>query len=140
MKLTKLADYAVRAVVHLGCKKPGELATTEEIAEANMIPRPFLSKVMQSLCRGGIAVAHRGKSGGFTLARKGNEITVRQIVEAVEGPIQLNRCLIMSALCERDAYCGAHGVWKEAQDALLKVLDRHTVAAIAKKQSNSLTK
>ncbi|MBE9536671.1 MAG: Rrf2 family transcriptional regulator [Proteobacteria bacterium] len=138
MKLTKLADYAVRAVVHLGGKKPGELATTEEIAGANMIPRAFLAKVMQALCKGGLVVGHRGKSGGFALARAGKEITVRQIVEAVEGPIQLNRCLVMTALCERDAYCGAHGVWREAQDAILKVLDSHTVADMAKKQEENL--
>lgn len=140
MKLTKLADYAVRAVVHLGGKKPGELATTDEISVANMIPRAFLAKVMQALCKGGLVVAHRGKSGGFALAKDGKDITVRQIVESVEGPIQLNRCLVMTALCERDAFCGAHSVWREAQDALLGVLDKHNVADIAKKQAENLTK
>ena len=140
MKLTKLADYAVRAVVYLAGKKPGEITTTEEISEANMIPRPFLAKVMQALCKSGLVVGYRGKAGGFTLARSGEKITIRQIVEAVEGPIQLNRCLVRTALCERDAYCGVHPVWREAQVALLKVLDSYTAAGMAKKQAESLTR
>ena len=134
MKLTKLADYAVRAVIHLAAKEMGELATITEIAETQSIPRSFLAKVMQALSRAGIVRTHRGKTGGFSLVEKPQDITIRQIVEAVEGPIILNRCLVRQGECDRDIFCGAHPVWREAQEALVAVLDSYTAADMAKKQ------
>ncbi len=140
MKLTKLGDYAVRGVVHLAMKEPGETATLHDISSAEHIPPSFFAKVMQSLARGGIVVAHRGIKGGYSLARSAEEITVRDIVEAVEGPIILNRCLVREGECDRDLYCGAHAVWWEAQDALVAVLDRHTAKMLAERQKKQIKK
>jgi len=140
MKLTRLADYAVRAVVHLAAKKNGEIATIAEIAERQEIPSSFLAKVMQSLSRGGIVKAHRGKTGGFTLLDAPENVTIRMIVEAVEGPIILNRCLARPGECSRDVFCGAHPVWREAQSALFSVLDKYTAAEMAKQQLANLEK
>lgn len=140
MKLTKLADYAVRAVVHLASVDTGAVATTVDIAEANAIPGPFLAKVMQALARGGLVHAHRGKGGGFSLLKNPHNISIRDIVEAVEGPIILNRCVMRNQLCERDVFCGAHPVWIEAQEALVNVLDSYSVAHMAERQKANLTK
>ena len=138
MKLTRLADYAVRAVIHLAAKEAGELATISEIAEKQAIPQSFLAKVMQALTRGGIVRAHRGKTGGFSLFNRAEDVTIRQVVEAVEGPIILNRCLSRQGECERDIFCGAHPVWREAQEALTKVLDSYSAADMAKSQLSNL--
>ena len=138
MKLTRLADYAVRAVIHLATKDEKELATIAEIAESQAIPQSFLAKVMQALSRAGIVRAHRGKTGGFSLMERAEHITVRNIVEAVEGPIILNRCLARQGECERDVFCGAHPVWREAQEALVKVLDSYSAADMAGKQLDNL--
>lgn len=138
MKLTRLADYAVRAVIHLATKEVGELATIAEIAERQSIPQSFLAKVMQALTRGGIVRAHRGKTGGFSLFNKAEDVTIRQVVEAVEGPLILNRCLLRQGECDRDIFCGAHPVWLEAQEALVKVLDSYSAADMAEKQLSNL--
>jgi len=140
MKLTRLADYAVRAIVHLATKSDGEMTTIAEIAERQGIPASFLAKVMQALSRGGIVNAHRGKSGGFSLVDAPENVTIRMIVEAVEGPINLNRCLLKPGECDRDFFCGAHPVWREAQDALFAVLDKYTAAEMAKSQIENIRK
>ena len=140
MKLTRLADYAVRAIVHLATKKDGEMTTIAEIAEHQGIPSSFLAKVMQALSRGGIVRAHRGKSGGFSLVDEPENITIRMVVEAVEGPINLNRCLTKPGECDRDTFCGAHPVWREAQNALFTVLDKYTAAEMAKNQLSNIRK
>jgi len=131
MKLNRLADYAVRAVVCLASKKGGTITSTAVIAKEQEIPPSFLAKVMQTLARGGIVKVHRGKSGGFSLASDGKTITVKNIVEAVEGPIILNRCLDRPSDCSRDTFCGAHAVWIEAQQALIDVLDKYNAADLA---------
>jgi len=140
MKLTRLADYAVRAVIHLASKQNKEKATISEIAKEQNIPQSFLAKVMQNLTRGGLVIAHRGKMGGFYLAKDAKEITIRTVVEVVEGPIILNRCLIKPGECERDVFCSAHTVWIEAQEALAEVLDRYSMEDLLKMQRKNLMK
>ena len=137
MKLNRMADYAVRAVICIA-QKGGNITTTALIAEEQGIPPSFLAKVMQNLNRGGIVKVHRGKSGGFSLAHDANDITVKTIVEAVEGPIVLNRCLDRPSDCNRDSFCGAHGIWIEAQKALTSVLDKYNVAELAEKEKERM--
>lgn len=140
MKLTKLGDYAVRGVVHLATMENGKTATLNEISSAENIPSSFFAKVMQSLARAGLVNAHRGIKGGYSLAKNADEITVRAIVEAVEGPILLNRCLGGKNDCDRDYFCGTHPVWREAQKALFKVLDSYTAKNLADLQKKSARK
>ncbi len=138
MMLTRLGDYAVRAVIHLALKGNEKLTTLTDIAVSEDIPRSFLAKVMQVLCKAGLVKAYRGKNGGFALALNASDITIRDVVEAVEGPITLNICLRRKGECERDVFCAAHPVWQEAQDALVSVLDQYTVEMIAKKQKTQV--
>jgi Rrf2 family protein len=134
MKLTMTGDYAVRALVYLATKKAGEISTTAGIAREQDIPPSFLAKVMQSLARTAIVKTRRGKAGGFSLVGDGSNISLLNVVEAVEGPIFLNRCLTKISDCNRDSFCPSHQVWKEAQSALINVLDKYTVLEIAGKQ------
>jgi len=138
MTLTRLGDYAVRAVIHLALKGNGELATLTDIAVSENIPRSFLAKVMQVLCKAGLVKAYRGKNGGFALALNASEITIKNVVEAVEGPMTLNICLRRKGECERDVFCATHPVWQEAQDALASILDKYTIETLAKKQKTQV--
>ncbi len=140
MTLTRLGDYAVRAVIHLAMKNNGDLATLTDIALHETIPRSFLAKVMQGLCKVGFVKAYRGKNGGFALAVNAADITIRDVVEAVEGAIRLNICLTRKGECKRDVLCAAHPVWQEAQNALLGVLDKYTIEALAQRQKKNLSK
>lgn len=128
LQLTRDAEYAVRAVVFLASQPEGKVSLISEISESQEVPRSYLSKIMQVLSRAGLVKSKRGAKGGFVLGRPADSITLRQTIEAVEGPIFLNVCLVKKGECHRDSFCPVHPVWKEAQKKLMDVLDSKTLA------------
>jgi Rrf2 family protein len=136
MQLTRAADYAVRVMVHLATLPPGKRAFLPELAEATATPESFLSKVMQALARAGLISSRRGKLGGFTILPRGREATMREVIEAIDGPIRLNACLNGGKDCERKSWCPAHPVWARAQRAMTDVLMSVTVQAMASRVVN----
>lgn len=132
LQLTRDGEYAVRALLHLASQAPGELSLIKDIAEKQEVPKSYLSKIMQHLARAGLVQSRRGARGGFYLARPAGEITLRQAIEAVEGPIFLNVCLIRKGECHRDELCPVHLVWKEAQMKLFEILDGKTMDELVK--------
>ncbi|MGJ5816284.1 RrF2 family transcriptional regulator [Paludibaculum fermentans] len=131
MQLTRAADYAVRVMLHLATVPVGGRVTLTEFANFGDAPEAFLSKVLQALTRAGLTLSHRGVSGGYTLAKPAESITLLDVVEALEGPLQLNACIGPEGFCGRSDWCSVHVVWQEAQDALTAVLRAHTIAALA---------
>ncbi len=132
LQLTRDGEYAVRAVVFLASQPEGKVSLINEIAEVQEVPKSYLSKIMQHLTRAGLVKSRRGARGGFTLARPADSITLREAIEAVEGPIFLNVCLIRKGECHRDDFCPVHPVWKEAQKKLMEVLESKTLADLVK--------
>jgi Rrf2 family protein len=131
MQLTRAADYAVRIMIHLAALPPGSRPNRAALAVAGDIPEHFVAKILQSLARAGLIDSQRGMNGGFTLAREPEEVTLLEIVEAIEGPTRLNVCLIPGDSCGRKAWCPAHMAWAEAQEAMTSVLRRFTIAKLA---------
>jgi Rrf2 family protein len=82
--------------------------------------------------KAGVVRSHRGAKGGFSLARPAAEITIKDVVEAIEGPIHLNVCLVAPGECSRDKVCPMHLVWEEAQEKMMGVLSRANFADLAK--------
>jgi Rrf2 family protein len=123
MQLTRAADYAVRVMVHLAGQPPQTRLSLTALARATGAPESFLSKVMQALARGALIASQRGHAGGFAIAPRGRHASMRAVIEAVDGPIQLNLCLGPGASCTRRATCPAHPVWTMAQQAMLAVLE-----------------
>lgn len=130
LQITRDGEYGVRAVLFLAGRPEGSLSLISEISEAQEVPKSYLSKIMQHLVRAGLVKSRRGAHGGFFLAKRPEEITLRQAIEAVEGPIFLNVCLIRKGECHRDDLCPVHQVWKEAQARLFEVLDGKTMAEL----------
>lgn len=130
LQITRDGEYGVRAILYLAGQPSGSVSLISEIAEAQEVPRSYLSKIMQHLVKSGLVKSRRGAKGGFFLAREPHEITVRQAIEAVEGPIFLNICLIKKGECHRDEFCPVHLVWVEAQRKLFEVLDGKTMAQL----------
>jgi Rrf2 family protein len=89
--ISKTAEYALRAMAHLG-RNDGEYLTTRAIAEATRIPPSYLSKVLRSLVRAGIIAAQRGQGGGHTLARSPDRITILDIINAVDPIRRIDEC------------------------------------------------
>jgi Rrf2 family protein len=131
MQLTRAADYAVRVMIHLATLPAHQRARLPTLAHATAAPQSFLSKVLQGLCRAGLIVSQRGQSGGFEILPPGREASIRDVIEAIDGPIRLNVCLLSGASCHRKTCCPAHPVWVKAQEAMLEVLDTATVAELA---------
>lgn len=134
MEITRQADYAVRAMVHVGRLPLGSRVSTATISEAEKIPLPFLTKVIAHLVRSGLVTTNRGMGGGVSVARAPQEITLLEILEAIEGPILLNRCLQREGMCEIEHRCPVHDVWAKIQHSLVKQLGSVTVSELVHKQ------
>ena len=123
MRLTRGSDYAMRGIVYLAKQPRGTVCLVSDVAEAQGVPESYLAKIFQDLSRSGLVVSHRGAKGGFALARDPDRITLRQVIEATEGPIALSPCLDERVGCELSEVCEVHLILAEAQAQLLKVLD-----------------
>ena len=122
MQITRQADYAVRAVLHLARAGNSERSATSLIAKEQNIPPSFLAKIISQLSIAGLLHTSRGARGGVTLAREPGEITLLEVVEAIDGPIQLNECVTNEGVCTFEANCPIRPVWCDAQDELVKRL------------------
>ena len=131
MQLTRAADYAVRVMVYLATLPAGERALLPALAEATGAPESFLSKVLQALSRARLISSHRGQTGGFEILARGRKASMREVIEAIDGPLFLNVCLISGESCARKQWCPAHPVWAQAQRAMLEVLSSAVIADLA---------
>lgn len=130
MQLTREGDYAVRVMVELA-GAPGSVVPGKVIRVRQAIPQAYLAKIVQALRRAGLVRTWRGAGGGVTLALSPERVTLCQVIEAVEGPIALNRCVIEPGTCPRDRFCPVYPVWQRVQALLLRELEGVTMAELA---------
>src|SRR5438128_11898190 len=122
MQVSRKIDYALRAVIHLANEETSARAcSVGEIAERERVPRRFLEKIVQELIHKGLVRSQRGPHGGYLLARPATELTFRDVIEAVEGPISLNACVGDHAGCFLMGACGMERVWREGQRRVLEL-------------------
>jgi len=115
---------------YLAERPVGTISSLHDVGHERDIPESFLAKIFQSLVHGGLVVSQRGARGGFSLARPPAEISVREVIEAVDGPIALNGCVLWPDDCRRSADCRMHDVWMLAQRRMMDVLDGVTLAEL----------
>lgn len=140
MKVTAKADYAVRAVAELG-DADGALVKADRIAEAQDIPRHFLDNILTELRRAGIVSTRRGADGGSRLARPAKEISIADVMRAVEGPLAAVRETRPEQLLYEGPAERLPEVWIAVRAALRSVLERVTVAdLVAGKLPRSVAK
>ena len=120
MLVTREADYAVRCVVEVA--RTGRTSAAQ-VARVQGISPTFLGKIVQSLARAGILATRRGVGGGIALAKPVTDITLLQVIEAVEGPLCINECLQSPARCGHVQECPAFPFLCEAQARLRETLD-----------------
>ncbi len=131
IRISRRADYAVRTMIAVAAGEEGTFVPAPQIGQQMLIPQPFLVKVIGDLKRGGLVQTVTGRSGGLALARPAAAINLREIIEAVEGPIMLNVCLLRPGECPRDRVCPAHPVWAHIQRVLCRELDAVSLASLA---------
>ena len=131
MEISRRTDYGVRVILDLASQPASVRASTQEIAERQHIPSPFLAKIVSQLSLAGLVTTYRGAGGGVTLAREASEISLLEVIEALEGPVQLNRCLIEPDACPSNSHCPVHDIWAKAQGELISLLEVTTFDELA---------
>lgn len=129
-QVIRRTDYSLWALIYLA-QQGGRIVQREEIAAVLGVPSESLALALKNLARMRLLRSFRGTGGGFQLGRPAKEITLRHIVEAVEGQIVLNRCLIDAGSCDRQPLCKVHDVWLDVQSKMNRVLESYTVEQLA---------
>jgi Rrf2 family protein len=130
MQITRASDYAVRVLIYLAGLPFSSTVRQSELAKATEVSGHFLSKVLQQLVRAGLIRSQRGSGGGYALAVPAASVSLLDVVQAMEGPVQLNQCIEEGPSCERKSWCPAHRVWAEAQGAIVNVLGGASMASL----------
>jgi Rrf2 family protein len=131
LQISRKIDYGLRAVIHLAGLPAGKVASLQDLASTLHLPREFLAKILKVLAGRGLVRSSRGAHGGYQLARPAREISFLDVIESVEGPVQLNVCLDHKDRCDVSASCTMYHVWKAGQDRMLDVYKNTTLAELA---------
>ncbi len=138
MVITRATEYAVRTVIFLAQQPKDDIVLKKDICRTQEVTPAFLTKILQPLIKAGIVSSQRGVGGGFLLAKDPSEITMLDILQAEEGKLKLNHCLVDSTVCHRDAYCSAHEVWYAAQYQMAKVLQEKSIADLVRREEENI--
>ncbi len=136
MQITRASEYAMLGLLALSRRPAGSVEMVDVLAHEEGVPASFLGKIFQSLSRAGIVKSARGSGGGFSLVRTPDEITVLEVIEAVEGPIALQRCLETDSDCTHREGCALCGLFSEAQDRVKEVFGRTSVAELTHRHTS----
>ena len=131
LQVSRKIDYGLRAMIHLAGLPAGKIASLQDLSVTLHLPREFLAKILKLLTARGLVRSARGAHGGYQLARPAREISFLDVLEAVEGPVQLNVCLDDKDRCDVSAGCTMYHVWKAGQDRMLEVYRRTSLAELA---------
>jgi Rrf2 family protein len=131
MQISRRTDYGIRVILHLARLPANQRASTHDIAARQHIPGPFLAKIVSQLSVAGLVTTYRGAGGGVALAIPSDQISLLQVIEALDGPLRLNRCLIQPDSCPSSEQCPVHDVLTLAQEQLATLLDVTTFDGLA---------
>ncbi len=134
MRITHKVDYGVRAMVALAVedgRAPGRPVPREALAGRDDIPPAFLEDILRDLRKGGLASSRRGSDGGWTLGRPAEQITVADVIRALEGPLASVRGIRPHQLADEGVGEPLVSLWVAVRAALRSVLDEVTVADLA---------
>jgi Rrf2 family protein len=132
MQLTLTGEYAIRAMINLAASGDGVASTISAISVENNIPEKFLRKIVAQLSIAGLIKSQRGIGGGVKLGKPAADITPLEIIEAVEGKLALNKCLIDKEFCSNERWCTVHSLWCDVQSKLKEMLSSKSIAELAK--------
>jgi Rrf2 family transcriptional regulator, iron-sulfur cluster assembly transcription factor len=118
IELSRKGDYAIRGMLYLARQKEGTVSLVRDIATAVKVPQSFLAKIFQSFNKIGLVRSARGIGGGFSLGRPADQISLFDIVTAIEGPIKPNRCVMADDACSFRGSCQVHPVWLKMKDSI----------------------
>jgi len=124
LRMAKLTDYGIVLLTQFAARQDASPMTARELAALAKLPQPTVGKLLKQLSHNGLLTSLRGTKGGYSLARPAGEITVAQIIEALEGPMALTECQA-PGVCEQERFCSVKPNWlvinRTVRDALSNV-------------------
>ena len=140
MQFTKAEEYGMFGVLYLADADRSKVIPLSEISQAQDIPEKFLAKIFQSLSKAGIVRSHRGVRGGFTLAKSPEQISMKEVLETIQGPYHLMKCTESIAACDRAdiEFCALREVLVIAEQKLVSVFEHYTLADLANWQKSKV--
>jgi len=130
MQVSRKVDYALRAAPYLAYQGDRRPCSVGEIAAQEGIPKKFLEKIIQDLIHHGLVRSTRGAQGGYALAKAAEQVTFKDVIEAVEGPISLNVCVGEHPECFLLGTCGMQRIWQEGQRRVLELFEKTTISSV----------
>jgi len=127
LRMAKLTDYGIVLLTQFAVRQDSSPMTAREIASAAKLPLPTVGKLLKQLSHNGLLSSHRGTKGGYTLVRPPGDITVAQIIEALEGPMALTECQA-PGVCEQERFCSVKPNWLVINRTVRDALSRVTLA------------
>lgn len=132
LKLSRRVEYGLMAVQHIAHAQPGAVSTAKEIAKAYNIPYELVAKVLQRLAKAGIIVSQQGVYGGYTLAKRSDEITIFSVIRAIEGADPaLMPCAETAEGCELEKLCEIKNPLMKIQSRIVNMFSSMTLSEIA---------
>jgi len=133
MQLTRQSEYAIKTLMELATQPYGDILSSKVISERQEIPEDFLKKTIQLLSLSGLVTTQRGTQGGVRLAKAADQITIADVVVAIEGPIAINPCLAPGFSCPNESKCPVSPILARAQKVFLEELSKETLADLVLK-------
>ncbi|MCK9280625.1 MAG: Rrf2 family transcriptional regulator [Melioribacteraceae bacterium] len=135
---SKKCELAVQAVLFLSIKEEKQVWTAEEISKEMMVPKEFVSKMLQILTDSGIVGSRKGKSGGFFLAKSPKDIRLVDIVKAIDGMEVFETCVLGFPGCSSDNPCPVHDKWGKLRDDAFRMLSEETLEEFKEKTTKKI--
>ena len=127
-RISKVTDYGIVLLAHLARSEGASAQNAREIALEVELPAPMVSKVLKSLTRHGILESQRGSKGGYSLTRPPEQLTVAEMIGALEGPVGLTQCTLASNLCAHEGSCAVRSPWQIINRVIHDALETVTLA------------
>ncbi len=134
MQVTRECDYGIRSVLYLARQPFKKVSYVNEISEEYKIPRSFLAKILQKLVKAKIARSYRGVKGGFSLIKQAREISVLDVLEAIDGKMAINVCITDKKKCNFSKNCPTHSLWVTVQSKMVDVLKKTNFEELARQK------
>jgi Rrf2 family protein len=140
MRVTRKSDYGLRALCTLARQYNGEPVSIGQLSAEHKIPEPFLEKIMQELREHGLVEATHGRGGGYVLSKRPSQISLREIVHALDGPIALVTCLDPNLKCSIETNCPTSSIWEIINQKLDEYLNSLTLSDVINMQQSERVK
>ena len=131
-RLSKKADYSLIALKDLASSPAGTSSTARQIAARYDIPVEFMAKVLQRLAKHGLLASHQGKRGGYLLGRPAAEISVADVIRAIEGPVMVTACTDVNETCDQYSKCNVRDPLWRLKDRIIQALTSFTIDELAR--------